>query len=219
MRRAIPWVLLGTLLSCSVGAAVLGGTWQSATATSKANTRDLVSPYFLEGQLLALAQSLARSEGVRLHVVYVPSAKPKGQVVGQDPNFGKDETVAVSTGPLHNRFAVLAPAKVRPVTAECAGGLQFYEDGTVGPLWCQGGVNFAAWRSYETFPVLGLGRQATADEVARALCSDTPTVQAADNAYQLASKYYGWTFGMMFATDYLVGLHGRSCAEVLRGSS
>jgi hypothetical protein len=171
----------------------------------------------LAGLPIGVAESVAKSEGVRLTVISTPAQAPKGQVLGQDPNFQKDQTVVVSTGPLQNRFRILSPATVRPIHPECAGGLILDEDGNVGPLTCHGGVNAGAWELFARIgiPVLKLGRTPTEAQVVHAICEPGDYTQPMNNsAYQLAEAYYGWAFGEQLFDDYIYGLHAKGCAPL-----
>jgi hypothetical protein len=210
VRRLIPWVLLAILGTVTVTAGFSG----RSSAPSREH-RSLVSPYYLTGLPLSLARQVAGDAGIHLWVIRVPSKAPVGQVIGEDPNIEKDQTVVVSTGRLRDPFKVLAPATVPPRHAECAGGLVLYEDGNVGPLTCGGGVNAGAWDSLAPIaasPLVVLGRNPTQAQVITAICAgSSETTNQLDSVYQLASAYYGWNFGEQLLLDYAYGLQGHSC--------
>jgi hypothetical protein len=105
--------------------------------------------------------------------------------------------------------AILAPATVLPVSAECSLPILKDADGNVTPLLCpDGGVNVRAWRVYARghlsngpphwSKVMSLGRGATANQVFDAMCTDQLQVYDAGpitySAEQLAAAYYGWRF-------------------------
>jgi hypothetical protein len=212
MRRSIPWVLLAILGLAAVGAGFLGRSSTPSAGTSK--NRELVSPYYLTGLSLPLAEQIAKDAGLHLSVLRVPSRAPVGQVIGQDLNFQKDRTVVVSTGLLHNPFKILPPATVPPVHAECAGGLVLYEDGNVGPLTCRGGVNVGAWENLAggRSPLMSLGPSPTEEQVIAAVCAGgSYTTNQLDSVYDLASAYYGWHFGERLFIDYTNGVNGTHC--------
>jgi hypothetical protein len=106
-------------------------------------------------------------------------------------------------------LTVLAPATVPPAGSECTLQLTNDADGNVTPLLCPGGgVNTNAWRHdargfaggqpVTWSKVLGLGPQASAQQVYQAMCSDYQNVYGTrpitESAEQLAQAYYGWTF-------------------------
>jgi hypothetical protein len=201
------------LALATVAAGVLGHAAMPATGTSEYRT--LVSPFFLTGLNLSTARRLAEDAGFHISVLRVPSEAPIGRVIGQDPNFQKDRTLVVSTGPLRDRFKTLPPATIPPEHAECAGGLVLYEDGNVGPLTCREGVNVGAWDVLAhggRSPLVTLGRNPTQAQVIAAICAGGPyTTNMLDSVYQLASAYYGWHFGEQLFLDYTYGLHGKHC--------
>jgi hypothetical protein len=209
----VPWSLIGLLVVGTVVTAAVGGLAQPSSSDSGGVTRNLVSPFYLTGLPLRAAESLAQQDHMKLFVVFAPSEKPRGQVISEDLNLQKDQTIIVSAGALKNRFATLPPASLPPVSAECGGGLQLAEDGTVGPLLCHSGVNVGAWRWFRTMPLLSLGRGATQAQVIQAICSSPGTAQMAEDAYVLAASYYGWSFSPHLADEYLSELHGRTCAS------
>jgi hypothetical protein len=212
VRRLVPWLLvvilgLGTLLAAVAG----------AVSTPRA-VRYVYGPThsyaLLSGMSLAQAQTVAQGEGVHLLVMRVPAVAPPGTVIAQDLNFQEQQIVVVSDGRLHNSFAVLSPAKVPPVHRECAGGLVLYEDGNVGPLTCDGGVNVGAWEnlSHGDSPLMSLGKNPSQDQVIAAICAGGRyTVNVLDSVYDLASTYYGWHFGEQLFLDYAYGLNGKGC--------
>jgi hypothetical protein len=213
VRRIAPWTLVGLFVVGAGVAAIVGGLERTSQSGSGGVTRNLVSPFYLTGLPLRVAEALVHQDHMKLSVLLAPSEKPRGQVISEDPNLQKDQTIVVSSGPLKNRLATLPPASVPPVAAECAGGLQLAEDGTVGPLLCHGGVNVGAWRWFRTMPLLSLGRGATRAQVIQAICSSPGTPQMAEDAYELAASYYGWSFSPHLADEYLGELHGRTCTS------
>jgi hypothetical protein len=78
--------------------------------------------------------------------------------------------------------------------------LQFGANGTVGPVTCSdGAVNRLAWEYIveEADPkTFTLGPNATPEQVAAALCDDLITYPIAGMIYEIASAYYGWSFGL-----------------------
>ena len=94
---------------------------------------------------------------------------------------------------------VLAPATVPSSAGVCDEPLQTMQDGNQGPLFCaDGAVNAAAWRSFAAAEaaVLAAGPSADADEVVSRMCAAWAgsTGPRLISAYQLAQRYYGWTF-------------------------
>ena len=97
--------------------------------------------------------------------------------------------------------AILAPAKVPPKVAECTQQLQFFADGTVGPLSCTDGrLNRLAWQHYGAgeYRAMALGPYASQAQVQAAICADVRTGRTTNpteqDAYKLAALYYGWRF-------------------------
>jgi hypothetical protein len=219
VRRVLPWALLGVLTIATVLGAGLGIHSEPILSVENYLLPGVPGTNYVEltGLPIAVAKRVATSEGVRLFVMKVPAQAPAGQVLGQDLNFQKDQTVVVSTGPLQDSFRILSPATVPPVHRECAGGLALDEDGNVGPLVCHGGVNVGAWEAFARIgiPVLALGRDPTELQVLKAICaSGAYTSPMNDSAYQLAEEYYGWKFGEQLFEDYVYGLHGKRCAHL-----
>ena len=212
MRRWVPWGLLAML---GIATVVAGFVGQSSIATTATPVHaDLVSPYYLTGLPPSLARQIAKDTGIHLSIITVPARAPAGRVIGQDPNFQKQRTIVVSSGPLRDPFEILAPATVPPEHAECAGGLALYEDGNVGPLTCHGGVNVGAWEALRRgeSPLWRLGRSPAEAQVIAAICAGGSfTANQLDSVYQLASAYYGWHFGEQLYLDYAYGLHGAHC--------
>jgi len=97
---------------------------------------------------------------------------------------------------------VLPPAPGPPVGGLCTAQLTNLADGSVSPLFCSNGdVNRLAWKYFadKNLAVMGLGIFAADTDVAAAIRQDlsgraTNTVEC--GAYQLASVYYGWGFGV-----------------------
>ncbi|MGA7912895.1 MAG: hypothetical protein WCC30_15305 [Candidatus Dormiibacterota bacterium] len=106
---------------------------------------------------------------------------------------------------------VLPPAPGPPVSGLCTEQLTFLADGSVSPLFCSNGdVNRIAWRYFadKDLTVMGLGIFAADTDVATAIRQDlsghaTGAVEC--SAYQLASVYYGWGFGVDVTTGVLTG--------------
>ena len=124
------------------------------------------------------------------------------QQVSEQPVF-----LVVSDGPPRDRRAVLPQAVGPPVHAECAPGFRLDADGNAGPATCQGdAVNVATWDFFAASkpPLLALGRAATECEVARVYDDDQLTAPMNFTVFELASAYYGWSFGSAF-TDQLAG--------------
>ena len=106
------------------------------------------------------------------------------------------------------RLAILAPATVPPVTAECTEQVTYDADGNVIPLTCtNGGVNTIAWHTYAygqsgTTPdgseLLRLGQYASPTQVYQAMCYDYANVyktkSVTESAEEIAAAYYGWQF-------------------------
>jgi hypothetical protein len=112
-----------------------------------------------------------------------------------------------STGTPAN-LAVLAPAAVQPVSAECTERVTYEADGNVTPLTCpNGGVNTIAWHVYaygqsgttpDSSQLLSLGRYASPARVYQAMCYDDVNVYKTgaltERAEEIAQAYYGWQF-------------------------
>ena len=68
----------------------------------------------------------------------------------------------------------------------------------MGPLTCGGGINVQAWNAYRDIggDVMSLGRDASAADIANAMCFDyskqNSTGSQEESAATLASLYYGW---------------------------
>jgi hypothetical protein len=88
-----------------------------------------------------------------------------------------------------------------PAVDLCSADLVYTANGNVYPRLCQGGsVNVPAWRFYVPISsnLMSLGRDATADQVHTAMCSDQSEYHATyveeSSAYELAAAYFGWSF-------------------------
>jgi len=108
---------------------------------------------------------------------------------------------------------VLPPAPGPPVGGLCSAQLTHLPDGSVSPLFCSNGdVNRLAWRYFagKNLSVMGLGIFAADTDVATAIRQDL-SAHATDavecGAYQLASVYYGWGFGI----DPTIGVLAVGC--------
>ena len=107
-------------------------------------------------------------------------------------------TVPVATTTATNPVRqILAPATTAPVVDECSIPLSYGTDGDTNP-YCSGstGVNVLAWKYFaDSYPViLGMGTNATEDQVLQAICQSSPPFSQAQTAAQLAAEYYGWGF-------------------------
>lgn len=94
-------------------------------------------------------------------------------------------------------LAILAPATVPPVSAECTVTVTESADGNASPQLCaNGGVNVQAWNWYRDSygSILALGRTTTEASVIAAMCAASPPYPEIDNAAKLAGAYYGWSF-------------------------
>ena len=96
----------------------------------------------------------------------------------------------------------LAPASVAPTRGLCSAGLQRYQDGSAGPLFCRSGaINVDAWTYLAPIDsnVLAAGPSATIDDVEAAIRSDFGDNHSTNaieySGYQLAAAYYGWNLG------------------------
>jgi len=106
---------------------------------------------------------------------------------------------------------VLPPAPGPPVGGLCSEQLTYRADGNASPLFCTNGdVNRLAWRYFadKRLTVMGLGIFAADTDVATAIRQDlsghaTDAVEC--SAYQLASVYYGWGFGVDPTIGILTG--------------
>ncbi len=106
---------------------------------------------------------------------------------------------------------VLPPAPGPPVGGLCTAQLTSLPDGRVSPLFCSNGdVNRLAWQYFadKNLAVMGLGIFAADTDVATAIRQDlsghaTDAVEC--SAYQLASVYYGWGFGVDPTSGVLTG--------------
>ncbi len=206
MRRLAPWALLVVLVAGVTAGAALGIS-QSHTGGSGvavAAAPGPAKPVFV-GMTVNQALELARSRGVSVRIWRLPASMPAGTVmqqVSEQPVF-----LVVSDGPPRDRWAVLPQAVGPPVHAECAPGFRLDADGNAGPATCQGdAVNVATWDFFAASkpPLLALGRAATECEIARVYDDDQLTAPMNFTVFELASAYYGWTFGSAF-TDQLAG--------------
>ncbi len=218
MRRLTPWTLLMVLgLGAGAGAGLGIASSQASSGAHPAATSGSPANAWLVGLSLTRAEAVAGREGVNLSIISAPSHQKQGQVIGQDLNLKSDETIVVSTGPLHNDEQILPLASVPPVSRECASGLVLAEDGNAGPLTCKdGGVNVGAWDYYASLKplLMELTRNATPQQVTSAICTpESLTAVMKDSTFQLAEAYYGWHFGEQFLLDRLYGLHGQGCAS------
>jgi hypothetical protein len=105
-------------------------------------------------------------------------------------------------------LAILAPATMPPVSAECTEQVTYDADGNVSPLTCtNAGVNTIAWHAYAygqsgTTPdgseLLKLGQYASPTQVYQAMCYDYANVyktkSVTESAEVIAAAYYGWQF-------------------------
>jgi signal peptidase I len=94
-------------------------------------------------------------------------------------------------------LAVLAPATVPPVSAECTIAVTISADGNASPQLCaNGGVNVAAWNWYRNSygSILALGPDTSETSVIAAMCAASPPYPEIENAAKLAGSYYGWSF-------------------------
>jgi hypothetical protein len=208
VRRSAPWALLVVLVVAVTAGALLGVSdshkSSAATTAATAATAAPAEPLFV-GMTVGQALELARSRGVSVRIWRLPASMPAGTVmqqVSEQPVF-----LVVSDGPPRDRRAVLPQAVGPPVHAECAPGFRLDADGNAGPATCQGdAVNVATWDFFAASkpPLLALGRAATECEVARAYDDDQLTAPMNFTVFELASAYYGWTFGSAF-TDQLAG--------------
>ena len=93
----------------------------------------------------------------------------------------------------------------------CSAPLTHLPDGTVSPLFCSNGdINRLAWRylAGKHLGVMGLGIFAADTDVAAAIRQDLSghAGEAIEcGAYQLASVYYGWGFGVNPTLGVLAG--------------
>jgi hypothetical protein len=108
---------------------------------------------------------------------------------------------------------VLPPAPGPPVAGLCSAQLSYGADGGVSPLFCSNGdINRLAWKYFadKRLMVMGLGIFAADTDVATAIRQDLggqATSQVECSAYQLASVYYGWGFGV----DPTIGVLAGGC--------
>lgn len=101
----------------------------------------------------------------------------------------------------------LSPATVAPKAPECSQQLQVGADGNAGPLTCShGALNILAWAYFaKNDPlVMIIGPNAVPNQVLQAMCSDlrTSTIPIELSAYELASRYYGWRFGIDLSSEF-----------------
>lgn len=89
----------------------------------------------------------------------------------------------------------------RKLISVCA-RIQFGDDGTAVPLFCDGRPNppVLAYYRLKHLSVLGLGPDATPTQVVQAMCSDlhrhSSSYPVETAAYELAQKIEGWSFGI-----------------------
>ncbi len=95
----------------------------------------------------------------------------------------------------------LAPATVPPAVGLCSEQLSYGADGNASPLFCANGqLNVLAWKYFAALHprVMALGPNAAPGDVEAAVALDikNSTGPIECSAYQLASVYYGWSFGI-----------------------
>jgi hypothetical protein len=130
-----------------------------------------------------------------------------GQTTSSSGNPVNSSAIS-GTRPSASDKAILAPAKVPPVVAECSQTLSYSSDGVPGPLTCSDNdLNRQAWNALaaQEPSVMSLGYSPSLSSVQSAICSDANASAAdskpgADNAletadYQISALYYGWNFG------------------------
>jgi hypothetical protein len=137
-----------------------------------------------------------------------PSTAPGTQPAA--PSAGASTASASADSGAAADLAVLAPAAVPPVSAECAEQLTYGADGNISPLTCaNGGVNTPAWHilaygesgtTLNSSELLRLGRYANPTQVYQAMCYDYANVYKTkpitESAEEIAQAYYGWVFGV-----------------------
>lgn len=139
-----------------------------------------------------------------------PAPAATRQAVAQStttPSAPSSPSAGASTASAPADLAVLTPATVPPVSAECTEQVTYDADGNVSPLTCaNGGVNTVAWQNYaygqtttlDGSELLRLGRYASPAQVYQAMCYDYADVYktkpATESAEEIAQAYYGWKF-------------------------
>jgi len=106
---------------------------------------------------------------------------------------------------------VLPPASIPSMVNECSKQLSIGADGDAGPVRCDGTqLNSLAWNYFAKGNplVMAIGPNATPDEALEAMCADLShgsTIPIETSAYELASLYYGWRFGINPSSELVSG--------------
>jgi len=116
-------------------------------------------------------------------------------------------TTAPATTPTTNPAReILSPATTPPVVDECSVTISQSADGNPYPTTCPGGggINVPAWRyitiSYSD--ILGLGANATEQQVLQTMCNSSVPGGEVSVAAQVAATYYGWSFASALSNWY-----------------
>ena len=187
--RALRYVLCLTLASCVLFPSAVGG----AVGGSAPRRCDPVLRFV--GLTLSQARAFAKHCGRSLYYAWkVPASAPPGMVISENPEGTR---LVVSTGPLTNPWGVLRGAAGPPVARECTATIHLAEDGTAGPLTCNGThVNVEAWDYYATFrpPIMSLPRGLSACQVAAHVSDGGSSLSIPQrlDAFELANVYNGW---------------------------
>ncbi|HEY6789797.1 MAG TPA: hypothetical protein VI365_21060 [Trebonia sp.] len=137
-----------------------------------------------------------------------PSPSASAPALAQATTGAPPSTSASASTGAPAGLAILAPATVQPVSAECTEQVTYDADGNVSPLTCTNdGVNTIAWQDFAdgqsgTTPngseLLRLGRYASPTQVYQAMCYDFTNVYKTkpitESAEEIAQAYYGWQF-------------------------
>jgi hypothetical protein len=129
---------------------------------------------------------------------YVVHRQSSGPSTGS--STGSSSTGSSSSNTSSN--GVLSPATVPSKVTECTQTVSFSTDGVPSPIQCSNGdLNTYAWQSLAALEpkVLDLGYNATSQSVQATLCSDVKgniSNVIEENAYKIASLYYGWSFSI-----------------------
>ena len=162
-------------------------------------------PVFV-GMTVDQALASARSRGLTVRIWRLPASVPAGTVmqqVSEDPVF-----LVVSTPPSGGPPNGAAPSgrAARPPRVRTRVPARRGRQRRARDVPRPHAVNVAAWDYFAASkpPMLALGRAATECAVARAYDDDQLTAPMNFTVFELASAYYGWSFGPAF-TDQLAG--------------
>ena len=112
------------------------------------------------------------------------------------------------TDPRNQGYAVLKPATIAPVVAECSVSVSSSGGPDISPLKCGAEINVQAWQAYQSIGsnVLSLGSSQVASiDIVTAMCADLNSNHATgseeNQAATLAAIYYGWNGNLVSAIN------------------